>query len=671
MHFPSDDTPAAAPRLTWPAFAACLVALTALYLTSQAPLLLLIGLGLTAAQLLADSDLPRFEEKTLPLWAARAALAAIAIFGTPRSTAPGFDGLLDAKLTAIGGQLVAAELMLRLWMTGQNHFTRYRWVVVFSGILMIAACNTFEAGYIRFLAPLYLLCIAWTLIEFNQVGAARPDRAHRRTALLVRGIALAVAFGGGWGLYYVLTTYRNEVTAWSNRILLPRNTSGGGTAPAPELRSGFNEGLSPARVLRVEGMSGVVHLRGATYESYSAGKWGPALFNQKFRAVTDRELGAEARGDRARFIRFKDEFQLLFLPAQAAGIPNAERLDLRWTPEHGGAVQGQGAVFMPFTYEVALPRSEGTQGPLRRKLSPEDRARYVKLPEDLDPRIRTLADRIGGVLKSPAGRVQAVQSYLRSNFKYSLSFQRQGGDPVADFLTRKAAAHCQYFAASTVLLLRCLGVPARYVNGYYAHESGGNNILIVRERDAHAWAEVWIDGEGWATVDSTPSDGRPDSFSAAVPAWMTAWERLQDGVMSFGGKMGLMAWVWLIGGLTAVYVVIRSWGDLFRPRRRGAAAAGYSGPNPDLASVAARFETVLRDHGLPCPPQRTWEDHLSAAEADARPRTLDLVRAHAFLTEYNAVRFGRPDDRQAVGKLAGLLRDLERRREETAAARVE
>lgn len=663
-------------RLPWAAFIACLVAFTALFLTSQAPLVLLLALALVLIQLAPGAGLPRFEEKTWPLWLARALVLGAAILTTPKRAVAGFDGILDPRLTSIAAEVFGAELLFRLWMTDQHPFTRHRWVVLFSGVVFIGACNTFEEGYIRYLAPLYLFAIVWTLIEFNEAGMAPAPPRVRRAAGCVRAAALAIAFGGGGGLCFALTTYRTELTRWSNQLLLSRGPSSvSGTSAAPQMRESYNTELSPVRVLRVVGLRGVTHLRGAAYDTYEDGRWAPALFNQKFRSVTDRELRADAAGERLRFVRFSEENQLLFLPAWAAGVPNAEAASMLWSPENGCAVQGQGAVFMPYTYEAVKAASEEHQGPLRRPLNEETRRRCLHLPGDLDARIRRLARAIGGKLRTPEARVAAVEQYLLANHRYSLNFRPRGGDPVADFLALKAAAHCQYFAAGTVLLLRCLGVPARYVNGYYAHESGGPGVTIVRRRDAHAWAEVWLDGYGWKTVDATPSDGRPDRLGGGVPAWLGAWERLQDGVMSATarfGSLGVMGWVWLIGGLTALYVFVRSWKDLFRSRKRTVTAkATYAAPAGDLGTVARRFEAVLRHHGVPCPPHQTWEEHLTRVSREPSPSlTLDLSRAGDFLTEYNAVRFGRPDDREAVARLSELVRELETRREEQPRAPV-
>lgn len=112
-------------------------------------------------------------------------------------------------------------------------------------------------------------------------------------------------------------------------------------------------------------------------------------------------------------------------------------------------------------------------------------------------------------------RVMSVIDYMILNYTYSLTPEKPSGTYDSDldsFLLETKNGYCVQFATAATLLLRSLGMPARYVQGYITNDSvkttddEGNVIYtsIVRDSDAHAWIEVWIDGMGWRTFDVTP-----------------------------------------------------------------------------------------------------------------------------------------------------------------------
>lgn len=140
-----------------------------------------------------------------------------------------------------------------------------------------------------------------------------------------------------------------------------------------------------------------------------------------------------------------------------------------------------------------------------------------KARQDLeDLAARVIADSVGGdaaaaARLSPKAKVAALTDWLRNTFRYrlnppdSLSTSRR---PMPDFLTEVRAGNCQYFASSLVLLCRttAVDVPARIVTGFRATEyNDTGRFFVVRGKDAHAWTEVHLDGEGWVAFDATPA----------------------------------------------------------------------------------------------------------------------------------------------------------------------
>jgi len=130
--------------------------------------------------------------------------------------------------------------------------------------------------------------------------------------------------------------------------------------------------------------------------------------------------------------------------------------------------------------------------------------RMSALPARGNPRARALAASWRG-LPAP-DRIQAGLRYLAEHdFAYTLEPPPlTSADPIDEFLFESRLGFCEHFASSFAWLMRAAGVPARIVGGYQggAYNTAGQ-YLIVRQADAHAWVEVWIDGQGWRRVDPT------------------------------------------------------------------------------------------------------------------------------------------------------------------------
>ncbi|MFO1006526.1 MAG: transglutaminase-like domain-containing protein [Planctomycetaceae bacterium] len=158
---------------------------------------------------------------------------------------------------------------------------------------------------------------------------------------------------------------------------------------------------------------------------------------------------------------------------------------------------------------------------------PDDPSRH--LPPRSDLRIQSISDTLFAGLSTDAQKIEAVQNYFQNNFQYALGYTpTRFPDPIVDFLVTKGAAHCEYFATASVLLLRAAGVPARYVTGYVTSERHPNGVWISRRKDAHAWAEAYDSAkQQWVTVESTPSSGLPEQRTAdwqnAITESWRAW----------------------------------------------------------------------------------------------------------------------------------------------------
>ena len=147
---------------------------------------------------------------------------------------------------------------------------------------------------------------------------------------------------------------------------------------------------------------------------------------------------------------------------------------------------------------------------LRYQLQPNldvaSRMRALQLPDGFDPRARALAGQWRQRFGRDNGAIirAALTMFHNDGFSYTLLPAPLGHDSVDDFLFNTHEGFCEHYASAFTVLMRAAGIPARVVTGY----QGGywNNIaqyLLVRNADAHAWSEVWLEGRGWVRVDPT------------------------------------------------------------------------------------------------------------------------------------------------------------------------
>lgn len=107
---------------------------------------------------------------------------------------------------------------------------------------------------------------------------------------------------------------------------------------------------------------------------------------------------------------------------------------------------------------------------------------------------------------------ESVRGWLITNCTYDWDLDgiEGGEDPIRYFLEEGRKGYCMHFASAGVLLLRSLGVPARYASGYvvkpasFERQEDGSYLAQVIDRNGHAWAEVYLDKIGWVPVEMTP-----------------------------------------------------------------------------------------------------------------------------------------------------------------------
>ncbi|HKK14151.1 MAG TPA: DUF3488 and transglutaminase-like domain-containing protein, partial [Gammaproteobacteria bacterium] len=191
-------------------------------------------------------------------------------------------------------------------------------------------------------------------------------------------------------------------------------------------------------------------------------------------------------------------------------------------------------------YPVSSYLNYNTQG-----LSPDERLRALQLPPRGNPRSRALARHWRATLPDDTAIVNRALRYFHNQpFVYTMTPPTLHGDQVDGFLFGTRRGFCEHYSSSFTWLMRAAGIPARVVTGYQGGQLNPmGDYLIVRQSDAHAWSEVWLQDRGWVRIDPTAAvaperielgldpisqpDGAPVLFEGAAPQFVTrAWQAM-------------------------------------------------------------------------------------------------------------------------------------------------
>jgi hypothetical protein len=234
------------------------------------------------------------------------------------------------------------------------------------------------------------------------------------------------------------------------------------------------------------------------------------------------------------------------------------------------------------------------------------------LPPATDPRLRGLAARLG--VGSPADRVARTIEHLSTTCSYSLEVGAfRGPDPVAEFVFEKRRGYCEYFASAAALLLRLQGVPARYVVGFAV--TPGNlegDRYVVRESDAHAWAEAYVAGRGWVEVEATPAAqfeaARRRDRGGLLEKLAGAWAEFKALFKQGDLLIALSAYWKPVGVALAAAALVIGWRRRC-PKARPRPAAPPGLPS-ELRALLAAVDRRWAKSGLPRPSGRAPLEHL-------------------------------------------------------------
>ena len=260
--------------------------------------------------------------------------------------------------------------------------------------------------------------------------------------------------------------------------------------------------VSPDRAI-----SRALRLREAVFTDYRGGVWtrNPYARGGRFapRRIPDTSAAAERAGERLAgrvsvdLNPFANGF--LFLPYGATAV----QLD------RGFPISlSDGMARLP-TNRRSVRYSAGI-----RRVEPRALGATAIDPAAVPPEVRQYAERLTGDLTSAPEIARRIRDHFARDFVYTLEPPAGTGDPIANFLLRTKAGHCEFFASAAALMLTARGIPARLVTGSYGGEIGFlSSAVVVRGTNLHAWVEADLGGQGFVVFDPTPPSGIPAATS--------------------------------------------------------------------------------------------------------------------------------------------------------------
>lgn len=461
--------------------------------------------SVTAALLLAAHD--AFPDSLRYVWA-QIVGAYSTIFTDISSYEPELNGEVSATLALVIPAVLIAMLAASTAIEGGGVFGLLGAVLVFAVPCLIITVTPPDP----LPAALMVVFVALLMLSRGYPGASGAEWSRWALALLPAVAALAAA------LWLCMPPDEYEHPQWTERLLTGFSVEGTDFIfqPSVELEYpdyGFWKPETESVDLAAAGPQGEngvtvmqlfaqtdsrMYMRAASLAQYMNNKW--ISFSDYY--FIDNENQTYRLPDAAEkvykiVVRTKDAQEVLFTPYPYAGMTDIGK------PVKDSHIANPTGLLEYTEYYVATP-------PGAQPWDDEDYENFVldnytTLPNNVYERLKAILNEAGLVGLPPERCPQAVVDYLASVAEYDLTTSRvpKGEDFVLWFLEESRRGYCMHFASAGALLLRALGIPARYVTGYCTATVAGQWVDVTDDQ-AHAWVEYYVAGEGWHLLECTP-----------------------------------------------------------------------------------------------------------------------------------------------------------------------
>lgn len=483
--------------------------------------------------------------------------------------------------------------------------------------------------------PLFLLAYFALAVQLlrNPYGGwwRREVNALRPSPLWGVVLAFALSLTVAVPARYVLPSLGRALAQMYTQSLLNGALMGGITfGSVTDLNGTLRNARSRQLVLRVAGPPTL--LRAQVYQTYQSGRWeAPPVKRQNRLELKADEQGIITLPGPAPRLKHWKISPVLDISGALPACPDPYRLSGldSLNLEELGSLSAD--AFEP--YEVWGDTQVQVRSP---KAPPANDPAYLKVPEELRGPLNAWASPI--VEKGEP--VPLLTGELLQHGVYDAEARRPAGqDPVLGFLENDLHGHCELFASTLALSLRLQGIPTRYVVGFQMSEYNAlAKNYLVRERDAHAWVEVYSGGR-WLTCDPTPASqtlaAHPDGFQLEFGDQVVDWVRgLWAAFLSWLRRTRLPSWPILLAGTALLGWLSWRFGGLLKFSK--------SDPGDPLGELLIRFERRVRQ---PRHPHETVLEYAARLPVDYSQ----------WLTDYSQARFAGLD---RTGDLASRLEKL-------------
>lgn len=404
-------------------------------------------------------------------------------------------GVYATFKTLFGREAGVAMLVLLLTLKLlEMHARRDLFAVTFlSFFLMLASFFHSQSAGTALLTIVAVIAMLAAQLSFQYTGMVPPLMQRLKLSLLIVVLAVPLTLilfilfpriqGPLWGLPGDATTGRSGLSD----TMTPGNIAELALSDDVAFRVKFLDPAPPRSKL---------YWRGIVLGNYNGRTWLPQTAPEKNQLALFKPRGKPIRHQVTIEPHGKRWMFALELPAASPAIPN---LPSAIQADHH--LLAERPIHDRIRYEVA----SYTDFALEDQQTAASQRAWLALPAGYNPATLALAQRLRQTATGELQLARAIFAFFREQpFRYTLEPQLLGRHAMDEFLFSTREGFCEHYASAFVILMRAAGVPARVVTGYQGGELNPvDGFLTVRQSDAHAWAEIWIEKQGWLRLDPT------------------------------------------------------------------------------------------------------------------------------------------------------------------------